>query len=91
MFYRKLNSLLPLLLLAGTPAVEAAKYGKFQKIDLPSCHVNIKADRSHESDSGTVYTGNVRVLIGFASLRTDRVTLVKKKNGKCELISEFDS
>ena len=55
---------------------------------LASCDVNITADESTVTSKGIMYTGNVTVLVGFANLKIDKVTLVKKKNGKCELVSE---
>jgi len=65
----------------------AQKHVDVQRLSLPSCDVSISADDSTISSKGITYSGNVKVLIGFANLRVDRVTLVKKKNGECELVS----
>jgi len=67
-------------------SVTAEIYGKNSKIALPSCEVSIIADEYSVNHKGITYSGNVKVLIGFANLRIDKVTLVKKKDGKCELI-----
>lgn len=55
---------------------------------LASCDVSITADESTVTSKGITYTGNVKVLVGFANLKLDKITLVKKKNGKCELVSD---
>ena len=67
--------------------VQAQQSMAYQKISLPSCDVSISADETLITSKGITYMGNVKVLIGFANLRIDRITLVKKKNGKCELVS----
>ena len=74
---------------ASVSSVDAAKSEKSLAIDLPSCEVNIIADSSEENANVTTYTGNVTILIGFASFRTEKAAIVKKKDGKCQLIPEF--
>ena len=77
------------LTFSSLPPVEAAKNNKYHAIDLPTCEVNITADNSEERANVTTYTGNVTILIGFASLKTEKAAIIKKKDGKCQLIPDF--
>lgn len=87
---RYLSFLVIIFSLVTPFTASAGKYGKYQRIELSSCEINISADRTYPNKNGITYSGNVKVLIGFANLRVDKVTLVKKKDGSCELVSDFN-
>ncbi len=79
--------IIAVLLLSVSSNLQAQKQNDSQRITLQSCDVSISADESTVTSKGITYTGNVKVLIGFANLKIDRITLIKNKNGKCELVS----
>lgn len=73
------------VLLASSP--NAAKIKPTHKLYLDTCNVNITADSVQTNDNVTTYSGNVKILVGFASLRSTKVTVKKNPNGSCEIIT----
>ncbi|MET1253740.1 hypothetical protein [Aliikangiella maris] len=67
----------------------AAQIDNESTIMLPSCDIVVTADEIYTHENGITYSGNVKVLIGFAHLKIDKVTLIKKENGQCALVPEF--
>lgn len=74
------------MLLASPP--HAAKLKPTHKLYLDTCNVNITADSVRTNDNVTTYSGNVKILVGFASLKSNKVTVIKKPNGSCEVITD---
>ncbi len=56
-------------------------------IFLKSCKIDIRADKVYNRSGYTDYYGNVQFLYGLANVRTDRVTLIKNKDGSCKLVA----
>ncbi len=72
------------------PNVQATKTVKPspKSISLDTCSVNITADNQQHIQNKTIYSGNVTALVGFASLKSNKMTLIRKADGSCELITE---
>lgn len=87
----KLKTLPALFMLVCAFFVSSAEYNNNSTIALPSCDVTITADEIYTHENGITFSGNVKVLIGFANLRIEKVTLVKRKDGRCELIPEYSA
>ncbi len=56
-------------------------------IFLKSCKIDIRADKVYNRSNSIDYYGNVQFLYGLANVRTDRVTLIKNKDGSCKLVA----
>ncbi len=87
-FVSKLSFVVVTAFLFVSNHAEAAKQKTGHRIQLDSCNVEVTADSIQIQNNKTNYSGNVKVLVGFASLKSDKVTVVKKPNGACEVISE---
>jgi len=96
MNYLRFPSFLPTKLLktAGilsgliiTSSAYANSNGNLSPIYLKSCKIDIQADRIDSHNDSVDYYGNVQFLYGLANVKTDRVTLVKNKDGSCMLIA----
>ena len=87
-FVSKLSFVVVAAFLFASNNAEAAKSKSGHKIQLDSCNVEVTADSIEIQHNKTTYSGNVKILVGFASLKSDKVTVVKKPNGACEVISE---
>ena len=85
-----ISFLLLLVYFGDTGPVAAANSQTSNRFILPSCDVSITADKTLPHKQGVTYIGNVKVLVGFANLRLDKATLIKNKDGRCELVTESD-
>jgi hypothetical protein len=85
--YRLTSALTGLLVLTSS-LLPAAQYYSPSVISLKSCELEIQADRISQHDYGISFTGHVQFLYGLASVKTDSVVLVKKKDGSCQLIAK---
>jgi len=74
-------------LLIITPSAHANSNSNLSPIYLKSCKIDIQADRIDSHTDSVDYYGNVQFLYGLANVKTDRVTLVKNKDGSCMLIA----
>lgn len=88
MYSKQLTYWLAALSFCVCSPLQAAKMRDSQRILLPSCDVIITANEFQTTEKGTTYSGDVRILIGFANLRVNKITLIKKPDGHCELVSE---
>jgi len=87
MFNQGLKICLVLLCVYSLGKIDTALSAESNRMQLPSCNVTVTADRAFKKDGAITYSGNVRILVGFAQLRLEKVTLVKKANGQCELVA----
>jgi len=83
-----LSYVIPFVSIFLVSGAQAAKIKPAHKIHLDTCSVNITADTIHTHQNKTTYSGNVTVLVGFASLKSSKVTVIRNPNGSCDVISE---
>lgn len=85
---KSLSYVIPFTCIFLVSGSHAAKIKTAHKFHLDTCSVNITADNKQTKRNRTTYSGNVEVLVGFATLKSDKVTVIRKPNGACEVISE---
>ena len=82
-----LLSTLILILSLSSSYLSAGQSEHSPSIFLKSCKIDIRADKVYSRSGYTDYSGNVQFLYGLANVRTDRVTLIKNKDGSCKLVA----
>lgn len=80
-------SILFLLFCLSLNSLLSAQSEHSPSIFLKSCKIDIRADKVYNRSGYTDYYGNVQFLYGLANVRTDRVTLIKNKDGSCKLVA----
>jgi hypothetical protein len=79
--------LLPTTLFLVSSFVIAGQGNHSPAIFLKSCKIDIRADKVFNRSGSIDYYGNVQFLYGLANVKTDRVTLIKYKDGSCKLVA----
>jgi len=82
-----ISTLIGLILFVASPLL-FAQNGKPSVISLKSCNLEIRADQISYHHGSISFSGNVQFLYGLASVKTDSVVLVKKKDGSCQLVAQ---
>jgi hypothetical protein len=80
-------SIFAILVSLSANSVNAGQSEHSPSIFLKSCKIDIRADKVYNHSGYTDYFGNVQFLYGLANVRTDRVTLIKNKDGSCMLVA----
>ena len=76
-----------LVLITASFNSQARKMGP-SVIKLKICNIEIVADKISYFNDTISYSGNVQFLYGLASVKTENLLMIKKKDGSCQLIAE---